>query len=72
MQAILNKENFDTSDSSGSVRNIYNRYRDIIRLVSEEEELQGKALVYFVYWLLDNVVLVEIKTSNHDMALEIF
>lgn len=70
MRAILNGASFDTTDQSTSVRNIWNRYQDIVRLYPDD--LSGSALPFFCDWLLDRVVLVEIGTTDQDMALEIF
>lgn len=70
MTAILKEEEYDTTNQSKSVRKIYERYEDITNMIPEE--LEGKALVYFTNWLLERVMMVEIKTSNPEMALEIF
>ena len=69
MQGILERSDFDPTDKSESVRKIWNRYQNVIKPFSE---LDGKALVYFIYWLLERVVLVEIETTSHGMALEVF
>ena len=70
MRAILDGESFDPTDQSTSVRNIWDRYQDIVRL--HPDELSGTALPFFCDWLLERVVLVEIGTTDQDMALEIF
>lgn len=70
MRAILDGTSFDTTDQSASVRNIWNRYQDIVRLYPDD--LSGHALPFFCDWLLERVVLVEIGTTDQDMALEIF
>lgn len=70
MQAVLNGEDFDPSDASASVRNIWERYGDIVRIFPDE--VKNEALPYFIDWLLNKVVLVEIGTTDQDMALEIF
>lgn len=62
------KEIRDMSSKSGSIRNIDARYSDI----EENFEIQGKALSSFVFWLLDNVDLVEISTSDSRDAYAIF
>ena len=70
MQAILDGMPFDPSDESESVRNIWDRYQNIVTLYPDE--LKGTALPYFCDWLLERVVLAEIGTTDQDMALEIF
>ena len=70
MQAILNGTSFDPSPESESVRNIWDRYQDIVALYPDD--LKGTVLPYFCDWLLERVVLVEIGTTDQDMALEIF
>ena len=72
MNAILRRESFDPEDASDSVRKIYERSKDIENLLSQFAGDEKKRLVFFVDWLLERVVLVEIKTTSQDMALEIF
>ncbi len=45
-------------------------YQDIVALYPDD--LKGTVLPYFCDWLLERVVLVEIGTTDQDMALEIF
>ena len=71
MEAILINKDFDTSGKSESVRKIYERCQDIPDMIKEELK-KGDALVCFVHWLLERVVMVEIQTSDPDMAFEIF
>lgn len=71
MEALLVNNDFDTTDKSESVRKIYERYQDIPDMIKEELK-KGDALVCFVHWLLERVVMVEIQTSDSDMAFEIF
>ena len=75
MQALLrdnyfDPENFDPEIPTASVYNINNRYKDIGDHLSEE--LIGNKLRYFINWLLHMVIVVEISTSDQDMALEAF
>ena len=73
MNAILRGESFDPEDASDSVRKIYERSKDIENVLSQfAEDLEIERLVLFVDWLLEKVVLVEIKTTDPEMALEIF
>jgi uncharacterized protein with ParB-like and HNH nuclease domain len=70
MQAILNRTAFDPTDASDTQVNIWERYKEIAERFPEE--LATEALLHFVDWLLERVVLVEIGTTDQDMALEIF
>ena len=70
MRAILDGTSFDPTAESESVRTIWHRYYDIVALFPDD--LKGTALPYFCDWLLERVVLVEIGTTDHEMALEIF
>ena len=70
MRAILNDALFDPTDQSDSVRNIWERYQNIVDLYPDE--LKNSTLPYFCDWLLERVVLVEIDTTDKDMALEVF
>lgn len=71
MKALVDGTAFDpTTSESESARNIWDRYRDIDRLFPDE--LEGDALLYFIDWLLERVVLVEVGTNDSDMALAIF
>ena len=70
MRAILDGTPFDPTDRSESVKNIWTRYQDIVNLYPDE--LKDSTLPYFRDWLLERVVLVEIGTTDQNMALEIF
>jgi uncharacterized protein with ParB-like and HNH nuclease domain len=70
MTAILDEtpiqlEHLDTSSS-----NIWNRYQELGELFPEE--LLGEVLPYFIDWIQNRVILVEISTPDKNMALEIF
>ncbi|OLB77288.1 MAG: hypothetical protein AUI14_16565 [Actinobacteria bacterium 13_2_20CM_2_71_6] len=69
--ALLKGEDFDiTKESSASVRNMWQRFMDVDRLFPED--LRDEELPFFIYWLLDRVMLVEISTGDGRIALEIF
>ena len=70
MQALLRDNYFDPANPTASVRNINDRYKDIGDHLSEE--LIDNKLRYFINWLLHMVIVVEISTSDQDMALEAF
>ncbi len=70
MEAIYSGQPFDDSNHPESVRNIVARYSDIEDRFPEE--LRGKALPYFVDWLMENVHLVEITAYSDEDAYTIF
>lgn len=70
MRAILDGATFDPTDQSESVRNIWSRYQSIVD--HYPVELKDSSLPYFCDWLLERVVLVEIDTTDRNMALEVF
>lgn len=70
MEALFKEEAFDPTDRSESVQNLHARYHDMES--AWPEELDSKALPYFVDWLLENVHLVEITASSDDGAYTIF
>ncbi|MBX9717289.1 MAG: DUF262 domain-containing protein, partial [Microbacteriaceae bacterium] len=70
MQAILRGDANRPDGLDSSSANIWDRYEDIVRVFPEE--LAGARLPYFVDWLQNRVVLVEISTPDANMALEIF
>lgn len=55
-------------DQSSQV--IWERYNDVRNIFPEE--LTAQVLPFFVDWVLNRVVLVDIGTTDKDMALEIF
>ena len=64
-----NKES-NLSEGGESVQNIIQRYEDIEELFPKE--LKKKTLPYFIDWLIDNVLFVEIKTYSDEDAYTIF
>ena len=71
LKAILDDQQFDPqTTTSQSVRNMWNRYEKIAECFPED--LQDEKLPYFVDWIQNRVILVDIGTPDHDMALEIF
>jgi hypothetical protein len=70
MDAVLHESDFDASAADESPRTMWNRYQDIVTLFPSD--LAGGPLLHFIDWLLERVVLVEIGTTDQDMALEIF
>ncbi|MBN8819202.1 DUF262 domain-containing protein [Altererythrobacter sp. H2] len=70
MAALFEQEDFDPTDRSESVQNLYARYEDMKS--AWPEELRGDALPYFIDWLMENVHLVEITAYSDDDAYTIF
>ncbi|WP_433214430.1 hypothetical protein ACQP00_03945 [Dactylosporangium sp. CS-047395] len=67
--ALLNGTDFDVaSESSATVRNLWNRFADIELLYPED--LRDEELPFFICWLLERVMLVDISTSDGGLALE--
>ncbi len=70
LSAILEEEDYDVTDAPESVRNLWQRYHDIVDRFPSD--LLGAALPYFVDWVQHRVILVDIAAPDQDMALEIF
>jgi uncharacterized protein with ParB-like and HNH nuclease domain len=65
-----NGEYIPNVNDDETVLNLVNRYDDIKEFFPEE--LKGRPLPYFIDWLKDNVVLVEIIAYSEDNAYTIF
>lgn len=70
MQALLEGMRPSIPEGDESVENLWSRYQDIEQLFPQE--LKDRRLPYFIDWLLERVAVVEIATSDQEMALEIF
>jgi len=71
IELLYKGESFNhLSNTSESVSNIIERYRDIEELFPEE--IKGNLLPYFIDWLIDNVIFVEIITYSDEDAYTIF
>ena len=64
------KEQIDLTEAPESVRNLVNRYTDIEE--NFPDELKGEALPYFIWWLQEKVVMVEIIAHSDEDAYTIF
>ena len=71
MSQLLDGASVDPTDQSESVGNMWARYQDIVRLHPGEES-DAHALPYFCHWLLHRVIVVEIDTTDANLALEMF
>jgi hypothetical protein len=70
MEALLQGTEPIIPEGNDSVETLWARYQDILQLFPQE--LKGRALPYFIDWLLERVAVVEISTTDQEMALEIF
>jgi uncharacterized protein with ParB-like and HNH nuclease domain len=70
LQSIINGEKPDSTDQPPSVQNLIARYNEIAEIFPEE--LRDTALPYFLDWLSENVMLVEITAFSDDDAYTIF
>ncbi|MBI2653584.1 DUF262 domain-containing protein [Candidatus Woesearchaeota archaeon] len=70
MEALYNGEDYDPNGKGESVKHIVDRYEDINELFPDD--LKEEALPYFIDWLMEYVVFVEITTYSDDDAYTIF
>jgi uncharacterized protein with ParB-like and HNH nuclease domain len=70
MEALFNNTSFDRESSTESVRNIWDRYSDIVSLFPDQ--LRNGVLPFFIDWLTECVDLVEIVAYSDDDAYAIF
>lgn len=66
--ALLHGGFFEPDDESSA--NMWERYADIVEKFSDE--LKGDVLPFFIYWLINKVLLLEIDTPSKDEAHTIF
>ncbi|WP_445612959.1 DUF262 domain-containing protein [Geobacillus sp. YF-1] len=71
LEGLFDNGDYDiTNETSESVINLYNRYKDIEEIFPDE--LKGEALPVFIEWLIDNVVFIEIRTDSEQDAHKVF
>ena len=71
MRALLEHEYYEIQESDDeTIRNMVDRYYDISQIFPDE--ITDKVLPFFVIWLVECVVLVEIKAYSDDNAYTIF
>lgn len=70
MEALFNNSPFNPEGITESVRNILDRYNDIVQLFPEP--LKNHTLPYFIDWLIECVDLVEVVAYSDDDAYAIF
>ena len=70
MEALYYGGEFDIKDKSETIQNIVERYNNIGDLFNES--LHGKALPFFIEWLMYKVELIEIIAATNDDAYTVF
>ena len=70
LQSLIAGKSPDPTDQPASVQNLINRYNDIAEVFPDE--LRGETLPYFIDWLIERVMLVEITAFSDDDAYTIF
>ena len=69
MQALLRNDKTYVPENESS-HNMLERYQDIEGIFPDE--LKGEALPFFINWLIEKVILLEIDTPSDDEAHTIF
>jgi len=70
MEALFNNSPFNQEGITESIRNILDRFNDIVQLFPEP--LKNRTLPYFIDWLIECVDLVEVVAYSDDDAYAIF
>jgi uncharacterized protein with ParB-like and HNH nuclease domain len=70
MEALFNNTPFNQEGMTESVRNIMDRFNDIVQLFPEP--LKNNTLPFFIDWLIECVDLVEVVAYSDDDAYAIF
>jgi len=70
LDALFNEGTYDYNGENESVNNLINRYEDIETLFSDQ--LKNRALPFFIDWVLEKLILVEIIAYSEENAYTIF
>jgi len=71
LESLLKNGSYELKDEDDeTVKNMLDRYHDIENYFPEE--ITGKVILYFIDWLINNVILAEITTYSDDAAYTIF
>lgn len=70
LRALFNGEQYDPSGKDESIQTIVHRYDDIEAMDLADE--LGDGLEVFIYWMINNVGLIEIATATDAHAYAIF
>lgn len=71
MNAIFNEEEYDITDKNESIKNLYNRYEDILELFPTNE-IDDNAILNFCDWISEKVFFIEIVATTEQDAHKIF
>ena len=71
MEAIFKEKPFDTEDVKESVKNLYDRYKDIEEIFPESR-ITENMLLHFCDWLVEKVLFIEIEAETDQDAHKIF
>ncbi len=71
LDAIYKGEDYNVQNELESIINLKSRYDDIVELFPYDT-LAGKVFPFFIDWLLENVIFIEISTTSNDDAYTIF
>ena len=71
MNAIFNDQPFDATDENESVKNLYGRYDDIVRIFPTDY-ITNDMLLHFCDWLVEKVFFIEIVATTEQDAHKIF
>ena len=71
MNSIFNDKAFDTTDVGESVKNLYDRYNDIID-VFPSDKISDDMLLHFCDWLAERVFFIEIVATTEQDAHKVF
>jgi len=71
LEKLFNNEEYIVSEEKDeSIKNIYERYQDIVNIFSED--LKSQKLPLFIEWLKEKVIMVEILAFTDENAYTIF
>ena len=71
MNAIFNDNPFDTTNVGESVKNLYDRYNDIIDIFPTDK-ISDDMLLHFCDWLAERVFFIEIVATTEQDAHKVF
>ena len=71
MNAIFNDNPFDTTNVGESVKNLYDRYNDIIDIFPTDK-ISDDMLLHFCDWLAEKVFFIEIVATTEQDAHKVF
>lgn len=70
MEAIFVGKEFDTTAAGESVRNLYDRYQDIVDVFPSD--IKDEMLLHFCDWLAEKVFFIEIVATTEQDAHKVF